>query len=99
MCNACQTCQKLKILGHTKSAIHQIELPTIHFNTVHLDIIGPLPVTWRHYETYSTLYRYVLSCINCASGSKLKPLQDITAQSVANVFIHAWIEYWVFHFT
>lgn len=54
-----------------KSAIHPIELSTICFNTVHLDLIGPFPVTRRYYETYNTPYRYVLTCIDSKiCGSK-----------------------------
>lgn len=95
MCNECQTCQKSKIQRHTKSAIHPIELPTICFNTVHLDLIGHLPVTRRRHETYNAPYRYALTCIDCTTKwIEAEPLPDITARSAANAFVHAWITRW-----
>lgn len=61
--NAYQTCQKIKVQRQTKSLIPLINLPTIRFNTVHLDLIGPLPVTRRHHEIYNALYTKVLTNI------------------------------------
>lgn len=87
--------QKHIIQRLTKSAIHPNEQPTIRFNTVHIDIISPLPFTSGCYETYNTSYRYVLICIDCSTKwIEAEMLTDITAQSVTNSFVHVWITRW-----
>lgn len=43
----CLSCQRSKVLKHHKPAIHNFQLPTHRFAHVHLDFVGPLPVSHK----------------------------------------------------
>lgn len=44
-CVECVACQQSKVQRHTKSAVQEFDLPSARFQTVHIDIVGPLPLT------------------------------------------------------
>ena len=63
----CLSCQECKIHRHTKSGIQEFSLPSSRFETVRIDIVGPLfPVTPAN-ESYPSPYRYLLTCIDRAT--------------------------------
>ena len=39
----CTTCQKSKITRHTQTEIQQFNLQSNRFETVHIDLVGPVP--------------------------------------------------------
>lgn len=92
LCRTCQACQQSKIYRHTKSETSQFHLPTSRFEVVHIDIVGPLPIITLHGETYSSKYRYLLTCIDRSTRwMEAAPLENITASSVAIAFLQVWI--------
>ena len=91
-CAECVSCQCSKINRHTKSQITNFELPSPRFQTVHIDIVGPLPPVRNNSDPYLSPYRYVLTCIDRATRwIEAQPLMEITAQSVAQAFVSTWI--------
>ena len=42
-CRSCLSCQPSKITRHTRGSISSFDLPSDRFQTVHIDIVGPLP--------------------------------------------------------
>lgn len=88
----CQSCQQNKILRHTKSNVKTFDQLSERFQTVHVDIVGPLPSVVPKNEMYPSHYRYLLTCIDRSTRwVEAIPLVDITASSVAIAFFEIWI--------
>lgn len=91
-CRGCLACQQSKVYRHTKSEIQQFDIPSARFETIHVDIVGPLPPVKQHGEAYASPYRYLLTCIDRATRwIEAVPMSDITAASVAIAFLQGWI--------
>ena len=91
-CRECMPCQQSKVNRHTKSAINNFDLPSSRFQTVHIDIVGPLPTVQNPTDPYISPYRYLLTCIDRATRwIEVQPLADITAKTVTRAFIDVWI--------
>jgi len=89
--HTCLPCQSSKVTRHTRSPIRPISAPSDRFQTVHIDIVGPLPPasTSPHADSH---YRYLLTCIDRATRwTEAIPLVDTTATSVAIAFLSGWI--------
>ena len=92
MCSECLSCQQAKTVRHTKSKVDHFSLPTERFQTIHIDIVGPLPPVKNPDNPYVSPYKYLLTCIDrCTRWIEAYPLSDITAATVAQAFFNAWI--------
>ena len=82
-CQECIQCQKHKISRHTKPPI--MRFPTGNrFETLHLDIVGPLPMS----EGKS----YILTMIDRKTRwPEAVPIANISASNVAKHLIQTWI--------
>lgn len=82
--SSCLACQRSKIYKHTKSPIHKIEIPAGRFDHIHMDLVGPLPI--------SNGYRYLLTVIDRNSRwPEAYPLRDISARTVSKIFVENYI--------
>ena len=91
-CHECLECQKNKISRHTKVQITPYSLPSGRFESVHIDIVGPLPPAVQYNNTYTSTPRYLLTCIDRATKwIEAEPMSDITAASVASAFLRCWV--------
>jgi len=91
-CRECCQCQQAKVHRHTKTEKSSFNLPSSRLETVHIDIVGPLPHVKRQGETYVAPYRYLLTCIDRATRwTEAAPLCDISAATIANAFLNTWI--------
>ena len=80
----CPSCQRCKVSRHTNSPLSTFTVPSHRFSHVHMDIIGPLPV--------SSDYRYCLTMVDrYTRWPEAIPLKDITAETCAAAFVESWV--------
>lgn len=91
-CAECTVCLQSKVQRHTKSTIQNFELLFSCFQAVYIDTVRPLPPVHNNSNPYLSLYRYLLTCIDCATcWIEVQPLTEITVQLIAKAFIDIWI--------
>ncbi|CAH8592681.1 unnamed protein product [Schistosoma guineensis] len=80
----CSACQQSKINRHTNSPIGVFSQPDARFAHVHIDLVGPLP--------RSNGFNYLFTCIDRFTRFPIAiPIADITAETVAKVFMQNWV--------
>ena len=80
----CTECQRAKITRHTKAPLGSFPTPTARFSHIHIDIVGPLPL--------SNDFSYILTCIDrFTRWPEAVPLHDISTDSVAKALVERWI--------
>ncbi|KAK4474308.1 hypothetical protein MN116_000394 [Schistosoma mekongi] len=78
----CSACQQSKVSRHTPIGV--FPQPDARFAHVHIDLVGPLP--------RSNGFTYLFTCIDRFTKFPIAvPIADITAETVAKVFIQNWV--------
>uniref|UniRef100_A0A5S6QHR2 RNA-directed DNA polymerase n=1 Tax=Trichuris muris TaxID=70415 RepID=A0A5S6QHR2_TRIMR len=81
---SCSACQRSKVHRHTRSPAREFPMPSERFEHVHLDIVGPLPLSENK--------RYLLTAVDRFSRwPEAWPLGEISAKAVARIFLENWI--------
>jgi len=76
-------CQRSKTKRYVKAPLGSFNLPSARFSHVHVDLVGPLPV--------SSAFRYCLTAIDrYTHWPEAVPLSDITAEAVVKAFVSVW---------
>ncbi len=78
------TWQRAKVHKHTKAPTSTFSLPDARFSHVHVDLVGPLPLSLdqRYLRTYVDRYTRWPEAI---------PIPDITAETVVHAFLLHWV--------
>lgn len=80
----CQACQRSKVQRHVKTSIGDFHGPHRRFAHIHVDIVGPLPV--------SQGYRYLFTVTDRSTRwPEATPMADETTDSCASALLNSWI--------
>lgn len=86
ICKTCLPCQKCKLSPHIKNKPKIFHLPSNRFETLHIDIVGPLPPTNESSD------RYLLTMIDRATNwVEACPMKSTSAEETADKLIFNWI--------
>jgi cleavage and polyadenylation specificity factor subunit 1 len=84
-CNDWQACQRAKATNQHKAPVQPIPVPTACFTHVHVDLVGPLPVT-------ADGQQYIFTTIDRSSRwDEAFPLKSITAADCAEALVSGWV--------
>ena len=84
---SCVSCQKSKVHKHIRALLGTFRTPDAWFSHVHINLVGPWPVNQR--------FTYLLTCIDhFTQWPEAIPLNDISAESVAQALISGWISHY-----
>lgn len=84
LARTCLPCQKAKVSRHVSAPLGTYRLPRARFMHIHIDLIGPMPV--------SQGFKYCLTAVDrYTRWPEVVPLQEITAEAVARGLLHGWI--------
>ena len=79
----CLPCQSSKVHRHTETGISSYDEPARRFGHIHVDIVGPLPI--------SDGYKYMFTAIDRTTRwPEAFPIKDATADSCVNA-LTAWV--------
>jgi len=81
----CQQCCRAKVTTQPAAPVQPIEVPAKRFSHVHIDIVGPLPVT-------EDGFTYLLTIVDRSTRwLEAVPIRSITSTTCADAFIETWV--------
>ncbi|BHF68108.1 hypothetical protein SprV_0301113800 [Sparganum proliferum] len=81
---ACMACQRSEVQRHNKAPVGTFPGPGARFSHVHLDIVGPLPLSSGCF--------YLFACVDRPSWwPEAIPLPDIAAPTVVKTSLSRWV--------
>jgi len=91
--NECLSCQQSKVTKHVHTEVqHNLYPFTDRFQTIHMDIVGPLPPSKQVGSTFATPYRYLLTFIDRATRwFECVPIIDANTETIVNSFLLEWV--------
>ena len=81
---SCLACQKAKVHKHIKAPLQMFNLPSRHFDHIHIDLVGPLPTSQGQTHLLIVVDRYT-------RWPEAIPLKSTDTESCARALIFHWI--------
>ncbi len=81
---SCLDCQRSKVQRHTKAPLSPIEVPTQRFQHVHVDLVGPLPISQGFTHLLTVVDRFT-------RWPEAIPLSDTSSKSCARALVANWV--------
>ena len=80
----CVACQRAKVTTHVRAPVEQFPLPSSRFDSLHVDLVGPLPP--------SQGFSYLLTVVDrFTRWPEAIPVADISAKTCARAFLAHWV--------
>ena len=83
-CRECLPCQASKIHLHVKAPVLPMEVPQEAFTHIHVDLVGPLPVSAGFTHIFTVMDR-------TTRWPEAFPVKDITAATCFDALINGWV--------
>ena len=80
----CHDCQQSKVHRHIKAPLQTFPAPDSRFDSIHVDIVGPLPPSKGNTYLFTCIDRYT-------RWPEAIPMPDATAESCASALLSGWI--------
>jgi hypothetical protein len=81
----CQTCSRAKVTRQPAAALQPIPVPRQRFSHIHVDIVGPLPVSKEG-------FRYLFTIIDRSSRMlEAVPLTNVETETCRDALISQWV--------
>ncbi len=81
---SCIDCQRAKVHRHTTAPLHQFQPPSRLFEHIHVDIVGPLPISAGNQYVFTMVDRFT-------HWSEAVPLPNATAPACAQALLQHWV--------
>jgi Integrase core domain len=84
-CRECQDCARGKVTVQPAAAVVPIPVPKQRFSHIHVDLVGPLPVSAEGYA-------YLFTVIDCSTRwLEAVPIKNMEARTCADALVDTWI--------
>ena len=84
-CKECAACNPAKVTRQPSTSVEKMEIPTARFSHVHVDIVGPLPLSRDGYT-------HLLTMIDQSTRwTEVVLLRETTAEAELDAFVATWV--------
>jgi transposase InsO family protein len=84
-CRECVECTAAKVTRHNRATVQPIAVPLLRFSHLHIDLVGPLPISAEGYtHLFTIIDRSTRWC-------EALPLRSTTADDCAAALISGWV--------
>lgn len=80
----CLDCQRAKVGRHTSPPVGQMPLPAARFQHLHVDLVGPLPMSQGFQFVFTIVDRFT-------RWPEVIPVSDMSAETCARALLSQWI--------
>ena len=84
MSRNCSACHMSKVVRHIRAPLEPLPVPDERFSVLHVDLVGPLPVSEGHTYLFSVIDLYT-------RWTEAIPLVSMTAEDCARALFRHWI--------